>query len=151
VDYLKISELLALGRSPHTNSWGHLSESDHKVIQEIGDILKLNNLTNCFYSELSDGQKQKALLARALIQKPRFLFLDEPTTYLDIPTKIELMKSLKMLSRDKKIGIVFSTHDLNLVEDIVDSIWLIDTDGILHQKSPDQMKESGLLYKNFNI
>ena len=151
MDYLQVSELVELGRSPHSNSWGKLSDADSKIIREITDLLNISSIQNKFFSDLSDGQKQKVLLARALAQSPRYLFLDEPTTYLDIPSKIELMSLFKDLSKNKNIAVFFSTHDWNLVENVVDKIWLIDAEGKLHSEGPESLKSSGLLKKNFNI
>ena len=151
VDFLSVEELIRLGRSPHTNFWGGLSKNDNQALNDIVKLLKIEPIYKKLFSELSDGQKQKVLLARALVQEPRFLFLDEPTTYLDIPSKIELMKILKIISVEKKMGVFFSTHDLSLVEKTVDEIWLIDNEGILHKKSPEDMHLSGLLQKNFNL
>lgn len=150
-DYLSVEELIRLGRSPHTNFWGGLSENDNQTLDDVIKLLKIESIYDRYFSDLSDGQKQKVLLARALVQGPRYLFLDEPTTYLDIPSKIELMKILKIVSHEKKVGVFFSTHDLNLIEDTVDEIWLIDNEGVLHKKSPADMYLSGLLQKNFNI
>lgn len=150
-DFLRVEELIRLGRSPHTNFWGGLSENDNQTLDDVIKLLKIESIYDRFFSDLSDGQKQKVLLARALVQGPRYLFLDEPTTYLDIPSKIELMKILKIISHEKKMGVFFSTHDLNLVEDAVDEIWLIDAEGVLHKKGPVDMHLSGLLQKNFNI
>ncbi len=150
-DFLKVIELIHLGRSPYTDVWGNLSDADSKSIFEVISLLKLERIQNNFFSELSDGQKQKVLLARALVQAPQYLFLDEPTTYLDIPSKVELMKTLKQLSHEKQMAVFFSTHDLNLIEDVVDFIWLIDADGVLHIKSPEDLRSSGLLKTNFNI
>lgn len=151
VDFLKVKELIKLGRSPHTNFWGGLSQSDNQTLGDVVKLLKIESIYDRYFSDLSDGQKQKVLLARALVQGPRYLFLDEPTTYLDIPSKIELMKILKIISHEKKMGVFFSTHDLNLIENSVDEIWLIDNVGVLHKKSPVDMHRSGLLKKNFNI
>lgn len=151
VDFLKVEELISLGRSPHTNFWGDLEENDNQELSHVIKLLKIDAIYDRFFSELSDGQKQKILLARALVQAPRFLFLDEPTTYLDIPSKIELMKILKIVSHQKNIGVLFSTHDLDLIKNVVDVIWLVDSDGVLHKKSPEEMNQSGLLSKNFNI
>lgn len=150
-DFLKVEELIRLGRSPYTNFWGGLSENDNQNLDDVVKLLKIEPIYDRYYSDLSDGQKQKVLLARALAQGPRYLFLDEPTTYLDIPSKIELMKILKIVSHEKKMGVFFSTHDLNLIEESVDEIWLIDSEGVLHKKSPVDMHLSGLLQKNFNI
>lgn len=150
-DFLKVIELIHLGRSPYTDVWGNLTDADSKSITEVISLLKLEPIQDKYFSELSDGQKQKVLLARALVQSPQYLFLDEPTTYLDIPSKIELMKMLKELAHKKQIAVFFSTHDLNLIEEVVDFIWLIDTSGILHKKSPADLRSSGLLNINFNI
>lgn len=150
-DFLKVNELISLGRSPYTDFWGNLSAGDKESIERTIELLKIQNIQNKFYSDLSDGQKQKVLLARAIVQSPRFLFLDEPTTYLDIPSKIELMKLLKTLSKDQKMGVFFSTHDLNLIDEVVNQIWLIDSQGMLHKKSPEEMRSSGLLKTNFNV
>jgi iron complex transport system ATP-binding protein len=151
IDYLRVQELISLGRSPHTNFWGNLNADDKKALDEVAELLKLGPIYDKFFSDLSDGQKQKVLLARALVQRPQYLFLDEPTTYLDIPSKIDLMKVLKVVSREKKMGVLFSTHDLDLVKDVVDQIWLVDSAGFMHKKSPEEMFRSGLLKENFNI
>jgi iron complex transport system ATP-binding protein len=151
IDYLRVSELVTLGRSPHTNFWGKTSSEDIEVINDVMKLLHIESISESLFADLSDGQKQKVLLARALAQTPEFLFLDEPTTYLDIPSKIELMKTLKKLTVEKKMGVFFSTHDLSLVENSVDQIWLIDSSGRLHKKGPEEMLRSGLLQKNFNI
>ncbi|AUN96799.1 ABC transporter ATP-binding protein [Bacteriovorax stolpii] len=151
VDYLRVSELIMLGRSPYTNFWGEVAAEDKTAVNDIIKMLNIESITESFFSDLSDGQKQRALLARALVQSPDYLFLDEPTTYLDIPSKIELMKILRSVSQDKCVGVLFSTHDLSLVENVVDQIWLIDSQGVLHKKSPEEMNRSGLLAKNFNL
>ncbi len=151
VDYLSVIELITLGRSPYTNFWGEVAAEDQKAINDIIQMLNLSSIKEKFFTDLSDGQKQRALLARALVQSPDYLFLDEPTTYLDIPSKIDLMKILKFVSSEKQVGILFSTHDLSLIENVVDQIWLVDKEGALHKKSPEEMNRSGLLAKNFNL
>ncbi len=150
-DYMRVHELVSLGRSPHTNYWGELSPGDQKVIHEAFELLNILDLKDHFFEDLSDGQKQKVLLARALAQEPQLLILDEPTTYLDIPSKVELMEVLRKIAKEKKMAILLSTHDLNLIENIVDVIWLIEKEGSLVAKSPEDMKASGLLKSNFRI
>ncbi len=151
IDYLIVEELLSLGRSPFNGFFQERSLRDDQIIDSVSKTMKIEHLRKLFFSKLSDGQKQKVLTARALIQQPEFLFLDEPTTYLDIPSKIELMGTLREMATSNKMGIVFSTHDLELVKHKVDLIWLIGDDGILHKKTPQDMESSGLLQKNFHL
>jgi len=151
MDFMRVDELVALGRSPHLDHWGHLKENDQKIIDESLALLGINQLKEHSFENLSDGQQQKVLLARALAQEPSLLILDEPTTYLDIPSKIELMKSLKKIAHEKKMAILLSSHDLDLMSIYVDTIWLIEKDGSLISKCPEEMKSSGLLQKNFNL
>lgn len=151
MDHLTVSDLLALGRAPYNGAFQKLNDADRFVIETVTSNLKINSLTNKYFSELSDGQKQKTLLARALIQEPRFLFLDEPTTFLDIPSKIDLMNCLKQTAADKKVGILFSTHDLELAKRNVDLIWLLDNKGVLHKGSPEDLESAGLFALNFHL
>jgi iron complex transport system ATP-binding protein len=146
VDFLTVEELLNLGRAPFQKDKSH----DEKIIAEVTSTLEIESLKTRYFSDLSDGQKQKVLVARALIQEPQYLFLDEPTTFLDIPTKLELIKIFKKVASSKKTAILFSTHDWEFVKE-VDKIWLIDTDGFLHCEKPEALITSGLLKKNFNL
>lgn len=151
IDYLLVSEFIALGRTPYTNNWGIANIDDKKIIAEAIKLLGLDDLKEKYFSTLSDGQKQKVLLARALVQSPEYMFLDEPTTFLDLPSKIELMNLFKKISRDKHIAIFFSTHDIELIKSSVDQIWLIDNQGYLHRNSPEKMISTGLFLKNFGL
>ncbi len=151
IDFLIVEELISLGRSPYNGFFQQRSEKDNQIINSLSKTLGIDSLRVLNFSQLSDGQKQKVLTARALIQGPQFLFLDEPTTYLDIPSKIELMKTLRLMSETSRLGIVFSTHDLELVKQTVDLIWLIADDGTLYQMSPKEMESSGLFKKTFNL
>jgi iron complex transport system ATP-binding protein len=150
-DFLRVNELVALGRSPYTNWLGRLEERDEKIIQDVMEIIGIRELSDSLFSELSDGQKQKALIARAVVQEPSLLILDEPTTFLDIPSKVELMKLLKAICECKKTGILFSSHDLDVVEKFADKIWLVSGDGKLVSKSPKEMRSSGLLDEVFKL
>ncbi len=150
-EFLRVDELVALGRSPYTNWLGHLDARDEKIIQDVMEIIGIKSLSNRLFSELSDGQKQKVLIARGVVQEPSLLILDEPTTFLDIPSKIELMKLLKAICECKRTGILFSTHDLELAEKFVDKIWLVKNTGEIISRSPEEMKSSGLLDTEFKL
>jgi iron complex transport system ATP-binding protein len=150
-DFLRVDELVALGRSPYTNWQGSLDVRDEKIIYDVMEIIGIQSLSSRLFSELSDGQKQKVLIARGVVQEPNLLILDEPTTFLDIPSKIELMKLLKAICECKRTGILFSTHDLELAFKFVDKIWLVKNSGEIISKSPEEMKSSGLLDLEFNL
>ncbi len=151
VDYLTVDEILKMARSPYTGWSGKLSENDEAIIAQTTKLLNLETIKEKFFADLSDGLKQKVMTARALIQEPQLLFLDEPTTFLDIPAKKELMKLLKLLTAEKNYGVLFSTHDWELAKNVVDEVWLIDLDKKLQILKPEAVEASGLFKKTFDL
>lgn len=149
IEYLTAGELVAFGRTPYTDRNGSLKSEDRKVIERAMSQTGVERLKDHFFSDLSDGQKQKVLIARALAQEPELLILDEPTTYLDIPSKIELIKLLKTLTRQNNLSVLMSTHDLDLIQKEADKIWLMGIDGSFSEGSPEELTSSGLIAKNF--
>ena len=149
VDFLRVDELVSLGRSPYTNWLGEFKNEDRAIVDQVMEQVGILPLKNFFFSELSDGQKQKVLIARALAQKPKLLILDEPTTYLDIPSKVELIKLLKKISTDNNVAIILSTHDLDLIEASADQIWLMGKDESFNSESPAYFRSTGLFEKHF--
>ena len=123
---LTVKELIALGRQPHTNWLGTLTDSDKKHIANSLELFKLNNLSEKKCYELSDGQLQRVLLARTAAQDTPIILLDEPTTHLDLSHKIEILKLLKQLAHDHKKTIVFTTHELDLAIQLCDKILILD-------------------------
>jgi iron complex transport system ATP-binding protein len=122
---LSVEELIALGRYPHTNWLGTYSSEDHNKINWALDIAGLINLKDHIIHELSDGQFQKALIARALAQDSDIIILDEPTIHLDLTNKISVLKLLKDLSLSTGKSILLATHELDLGFQIADRIWMI--------------------------
>ncbi|MCJ7758009.1 MAG: ABC transporter ATP-binding protein [Gillisia sp.] len=123
---LSVFELIALGRQPYTNWIGTLSSND---ISQIKQAIKLVDIESIQYKkcyELSDGQLQKALIARALAQDTPLVILDEPTTHLDIYHQAYVLKLLKSLSFQTKKSILFSTHEINLALQLCDRIILME-------------------------
>jgi iron complex transport system ATP-binding protein len=140
VDFLKVSELISLGRSPYLNNRGTMTAQDLAFVAEVVELMNLAHLQDLFFSDLSDGQKQKVMIARALAQNPKILILDEPTTHLDIPSRIELMKVLNKVSNEKNIGVLLSSHDAELSAEFADHIWYINHAGCLSQEVPSNAK-----------
>ncbi len=141
VDFLTVSELVSLGRSPYSNTRGVLSDQDNNFVKNILILMNIFELKDSYLQDLSDGQKQKVSIARALAQNPKVLLLDEPTTYLDIPSKIDLMNMLKKISLERGLAILLSSHDADLASEYADQIWHIDTFGLLVEESPSNAKK----------
>ena len=122
---LTVFQLAALGRYSHTGLFGKLSKTDIAKTWEVLDLIGARSIAERFFHELSDGEKQKALLARALVQEPRLLVLDEPTSFLDLRHRIEMLAILNMLSKTKGITVLMSLHDVELGLKSCESVILV--------------------------
>jgi iron complex transport system ATP-binding protein len=149
VPSMKGEELVALGRYPYTGWSGRLSSSDRAIIHEVLEATGSAALAGRFFVELSDGERQRLLVARALAQEPRVLMLDEPTAFLDLPRRVELMHLLRRIARARGIAILMSSHDLELALRYADEIWLLDGAGYLRAGAPEDLVLSGHLEAAF--
>lgn len=122
---LTVYEMVALGRYPHTGFFGQLTASDDKEICRAMEFTGISNMAARYFSELSDGERQKVLIAKALAQECPIILLDEPTAFLDINSRLETMSLLLRLTRIGK-SILLSTHDIDLAIQMSDSIWMLD-------------------------
>ena len=134
---MKVKEVLSLGRFPYTSFWGSMSLADESIIDDIIDLLKIRNLINKTYDTLSDGQKQKVLLGRTLAQDTPIIILDEPTSFLDIPRKVEFLENLKFLAKEKNKMIILSSHDWDLALKASHSLLFIGKDGKFKKGFPE--------------
>lgn len=146
---MSVHELVALGRSPYTGFWGKLTPEDHKEIDKAISLVKITHLTHRMVHTLSDGERQKAMIAKALAQNTPVIFLDEPTAFLDFPSKVEMMQLLHRLSRETQKTIFLSTHDLELALQIADKIWLMDDRARIHVGTPEDLSLNGDLSNFF--
>lgn len=142
-------ELIGLGRSPYTGFWGTLNEDDKQMVDKAISLVKIENLANRMVDTLSDGERQKVMIAKALAQDTPIIFLDEPTAFLDFPSKVEIMQLLHRLSRKTNKTIFLSTHDLELALQIADKIWLIDKQSSVTIGTPEDLSLSGKLSSFF--
>lgn len=142
-------ELIGLGRSPYTGFWGMLDDEDNKIVDEAIRLVKIEKLENRLIDTLSDGERQKCLIAKALVQSTPIILLDEPTAFLDFPSKVELMQLLHRLSRETNKTIFLSTHDLELALQIADKIWLMDKDSGIQIGTPEDLALNGSLMNFF--
>jgi iron complex transport system ATP-binding protein len=120
-----VYEFVALGRYPHTNFLGRLDETDHRAVQNAISAVNADELAQRTFTDLSDGERQKALVARALAQQPQLLLLDEPTVHLDLKHRMEVMSILRDLCRNQKITVVASLHDVDVAAKVSDRVALI--------------------------
>ena len=122
-------EAVSLGRYPYTGRLGILSAEDRRIVRESMELVHVEELADRDYNAISDGQRQRVLLARAICQEPEIMILDEPTSYLDIRHKLEFLDLLRSLTRDKKIGVIMSMHELELAHLIADKVICVSADG----------------------
>ncbi len=142
--------LVALGRSPYTGWMGKLSPQDHVVIREAIRLVGAQNLAERTFNTMSDGERQKILIARALAQEPDLMILDEPTAFLDLPRRVECMALLRDLAHRTGRTILLSTHDLDLALRSADRIWLLPYGGKLSVGVPEDLVLSGAFQTAFS-
>ena len=139
IENLSVNEILKMGRLPYTGITNQLKEADLLLIERIAEQLQLSPLRNRIYGNLSDGEKQIVMIARAVIQETPIIILDEPLTHLDLENKARVLKLLKELAENGKL-VVFSTHDLNLIIPEIDQFIVIN-DKINTPNNKDELKE----------
>jgi iron complex transport system ATP-binding protein len=150
---LTVSELIALGRHPYTNWMGNLTENDWSHIENAISVTNIEHLKNKKYSEISDGQLQKVMIARALAQDTPLIILDEPTTHLDLFHKVAVFKLLKKLANENNKCILFSTHDIDLAIQLSDEMIVMTKEKTI-QDLPCNLIEKGVfdtLFEDENI
>jgi len=144
VQGMQVKQLVSMGRYPHTNWFGAMSPEDHEKVKHALELTSLIPLGERDIDELSDGERQRAMIARTLAQDTRILMLDEPTACLDISHKYEIIHLLRALTRDHQRTIVFSTHDHQIALREADKIWLLKGHGIL-EGAPEDLVLNGML------
>jgi len=139
---ITVNELVALGRFPYTNWIGSLKNKDRDVIRRSIGSVGLSAFGERKLSEMSDGERQRAMIARALAQDTRFVVLDEPTAYLDLPNKYEIIYLLREIVEKEGRTVIYTTHDLHIAIGESDKIWLLGRQ-ILYQGSPEDLMKEG--------
>ncbi|MEL7434359.1 MAG: ABC transporter ATP-binding protein [Chloroflexota bacterium] len=134
--------LVALGRHPYTDWTGRLSRYDEAVVRWAVDAVNARDLAERPILELSDGQRQKLMIARALAQESQLIILDEPTAFLDLPRRAEIMQLLRHLAAETGRAILLSTHDLDLALRSADTLWLM-AHGTIHVGAPEDLVLDG--------
>lgn len=149
--FLKVYDVVASGRCPYTNFFGKMKEEDENIIKESLDIVGINHLVDRYFSALSDGEKQKVMIAKTIAQNTPIIFMDEPTAFIDYPSKIELFNLMKRLCKEQNKTIVFSSHDLELLLRYTDDIWIVSKGKELISSNKDDLLDKGIIREYFNL
>ena len=143
VGNLKVFDLVSLGRYPYTGWFGALSQADKEVVMSSLDMVGMRGCAWRNTNRLSDGERQRAMVARALAQDTPIIALDEPTAFLDLPNRYDIVLLLKRLVRERQKTVLFSTHDLSIALKVADRMWVM-CNGEVHQGSPPQLLAAGV-------
>ena len=145
VQNMTVFELVGLGRSPYTGFWGRLNEDDKEVVKESLRLVGIESLQDRLIQTLSDGERQKTMIAKALAQQTPVIYLDEPTAFLDYPSKVEMLTLLRHLARETGKTIFLSTHDMELALQIADELWLMTAESLSNNGQSQNPKETTLI------
>lgn len=141
--------VVALGRYPHTDWTGRLTPADETAVDAALTAVGAMPLASRLFSEVSDGERQRVMIARALAQEPKLLLLDEPTAFLDLPRRVEIMNLLRRLARECGRAVLLSTHDLDLALRSADQLWLLPLGGPLQTGIPEALVLDGAFQATF--
>lgn len=138
-ELMTVFDIVASARYPYTNSFGMLTAGDKEIVWECIEKVGISDICDKDFSRISDGQRQKVMLARAICQQPEIIILDEPTSFLDIKHKIELLNILSQMAKEKNIAVIMSLHEIDIASKVSDYIALIKGDKIEKFGSPDEI------------
>lgn len=151
-NYLTVKDVVAVGRYPYTGLMGTLSSKDNEEINKALSLVGAGDLVDREFSKLSDGQKQRVLLSRAIAQRPDYMVLDEPTSFLDIGYKLSFLETLKELSRSENIGIIMSMHELEMAAYVADLVVCVSEDRRIDKiGKPSEIFKTDYIEKLFNV
>jgi iron complex transport system ATP-binding protein len=142
---MTVGELVSMGRNPYMGFWGRLTRQDRRIVEESIEMVGIGPLAGRMIQTLSDGERQKAMIAKALAQQTPVIVLDEPTAFLDFPSKVETMHLLRRLTRQMGKTILLSTHDLELALQMADRLCLMTAGGGLRVGTLDYLSADGTM------
>ena len=153
IQHSSVTELVSLGRFPYTNWMGALSEADKTAVNNAISLVGIEHLRNKILHELSDGERQKTMIARALAQDTRIIILDEPTAFLDLPNRYDLLRLLNQLAHKSGKTVLYSTHDFSIALYESDKLWLMTSGGIIEGAPEDLIITKGFhkLFENSDL
>jgi len=146
---LTVTELVSLGRQPHTGFLGRLDDEDREIVRQSMVDSGIIAKADAYVASLSDGERQKAMIARALAQQTPIIILDEPTAFLDVASRIETMRLLQTLAHDRGKAVLLSSHDISQSLMLADELWLITTDRQVLTGNTRQLVAQGAMDRLF--
>lgn len=149
--FMKVSDVVSAGRYPHINMFGRLDCTDRDIVEHSLDMVGARHLISRTFVSLSDGEKQKVMIAKSLAQDTPILFMDEPMAFLDFTSKIEMMDILEYLVSEQGKTILFSSHDLDMLLRYNSTMWMVAPNKPIRIGKPDNLAASGLIDQYFCI
>lgn len=150
-ELMTCGDVVGTGRYPYTGRLGILSSDDRRKVREAMALVHVEELYDCDFSQISDGQRQRVLLARAICQEPEVIILDEPTSFLDIRYKLELLSILKQLVREKQLAVIMSLHEIDLAQKVSDHILCVRHKAIDRYGTPEEIFSGGYIAALYGI
>ena len=150
-ELLTCRDVVAMGRYPYTNYFGKLTPEDERIVDESLESVAALDIAEKDFSQISDGQRQRIMLARAICQKPQIIVLDEPTSFLDIRHKIELLDILQNMAVKENVTVVLSLHEIELANRISDWVMCVRADGKILYGTPDEIFQDEIIRELYDI
>ena len=147
---MTVTDLVSMGRSPYTGFWGKLSANDQAHVAEAIRLVGIEHLSHRSVHTLSDGERQKCMIAKVLAQQTPIVLLDEPTAFLDFPSKAEMLLLLRRLAHQMGKTVMLSTHDLEIALQTADRLWLLAPDGDMVIGTARELSDNGALARFFS-
>lgn len=149
IENTTVYSLVSLGRQPHSNWWGNITPEEDDIIRQAIEMVHMGHKMHQNINELSDGERQRAMIAKALAQDTPIIMLDEPTAHLDLPNRVEIMLLLHKLAHKTQKSILLSTHELDLALQAADRIWLISSNYGVESGVPEDLVFNGSFNRTF--
>lgn len=150
-ELMTCEDVVATGRYPYTGRFGVLRAEDHAAVQNAMELVQVAEIGDSLFDRISDGQRQRVMLARAICQEPEILILDEPTSYLDVRHKLEFLSILQKLCREKALTVILSLHELELAEKISDRILCVNGRAVDRIGTPEEVMTDGYITQLYGI
>ncbi len=150
-ELMTCEDVVSTGRYPYTGRFGVLSAKDWQKVDEAMEMVQVTELRDRDFRKISDGQRQRVLLARAICQEPEIIILDEPTSYLDVRYKLEFLSALQKMQREKEMTVIMSLHELELAAKVSDQILCVNGAGVDKWGAPEEIFREGYVSELFGL